>query len=154
MKKLVSLLLIICFYLPLIAQEEEHREQRERREHKTSVHKRRGAIKDLTPDQIGTLKAKKMALELDLNEKQKNELIKLNTQLAEERKQKMEARKAQREKGENLSKEERFKFMNERLDKALEVQQKMKKILNEEQYEQWKKRKERKHRQRNRRKKQ
>ncbi len=53
----------------------------------------------------------------------------------------MEARQAKMKdgKGEKPSKEERLKMMNERLDKQLEMKQKMSKILNADQMEKWEK---------------
>ena len=88
---------------------------------------------------MAEIQTKKMALYLDLSESQQREVLKVNRTLAEKRKQKMEQYKAMKEKGERLSDEERFNHANARLDEQLEVQKKMKKILNEEQYQQWRK---------------
>ncbi|NAS31565.1 hypothetical protein GTQ40_11325 [Flavobacteriaceae bacterium R38] len=137
MKKLCSALLIMLFIFPAFSQEREHRDRKGQRER---VQQRRTHFKNLNAEQIATLQTKKMAIALDLDENQKRELLKLNTRLASERKEKAETLKAKREKGEKLTEEERYKMANERLDKQYETLQEMKKILNEEQYEKWKKR--------------
>ena len=53
----------------------------------------------------------------------------------------MEERQAQMKDGNNEkpSKEDRLKMMNERLDKQIEMKQKMAKILNSDQMEKWEK---------------
>ncbi|NER14936.1 DUF4890 domain-containing protein [Leptobacterium flavescens] len=145
MKKVIGLLLVMCFALPVMAQEEkqERRERKERTERKGREH-RRAYLKDLSPEEIATLQTKRMAIALDLNENQKDQLLKLNTELATKRKQKAEALRAKKEKGEELSKDERYALANERLDAQYEVQQRMKQILNAEQYEKWQSMKKRK----------
>jgi periplasmic protein CpxP/Spy len=106
---------------------------------KMKQHKRGEHIKDFTPEQMAILQTKRMALDLELNDRQQKEILKLNTKLADERMQKIEQMKARKEKGGSISKEERFTLMNEQLDKKIELQQQMKTILNEKQFEQWKK---------------
>ena len=93
-------------------------------------------FKDMTPEEMATLQTKKMALQMDLTESQQKEIQKINLENAKERKARMEAR---RNSGNmrNLSKEERLKIANERLDRQIEMKAKMKKILNEEQYAKW-----------------
>ncbi len=118
MKTLLSVILVAFFMVTATAQEKRSK---------------------LSPDQMAELQTKKMALALDLNDGQQRELLRFNKELAGERKQKMEKYKAMKEKGEKLSDEERYTFMNEQLDKKLAVQKKMKSILNEEQYRQWRK---------------
>ena len=51
----------------------------------------------------------------------------------------MEERKAIKESGERktITKEDKYKMMNERLDRQIEMKQKMKSILNDEQFEKW-----------------
>ena len=143
MKKMSCLIMLLCIVVTLNAQDRPQREGRERGER---IEKRRDHIKNMSPEQIATLRTKKMAIDLDLNERQKNDLLKLNIELANERKEKAESMKARKEKGETLTDEERFNLANERLDKQYEVQQKMKNILNEEQYALWKKQHHRKKR--------
>lgn len=100
--------------------------------------KRAMPMDNFSPEQLAEIQTKKMTLALELDEKQQREVLKMNTDLAHERKQRMGKIKAAREKGERLSQEERFKQMNEQLDRRIEVQRAMKKILNEEQYKRWK----------------
>jgi len=99
---------------------------------------------NFTPDQIAELQTKKMTLHLELTEKQQQQILQINKKNAEERKQKMEAHKALREKGEKPSSEELFKIKSGRLDSQIANQKEMKSILTEKQFETWKK--SRKHR--------
>jgi len=94
---------------------------------------------NLTPDQIAELQTKRMTLRLELNESQQQQILKINKKNAQERKLKMEKRKALREKGEKRSNEEVFKIKNNRLDNQIAHQSEMKDILNEQQFETWKK---------------
>ncbi|UJH66459.1 hypothetical protein [Allomuricauda sp. SCSIO 65647] len=99
------------------------------------------ALKEMTPEQVATLKTKKMALALDLTAEQQQKVKVIHLENAELRKNKMEERKAKREQGEQkkLTADERFAFENARLDRQLAQQAKMKEILTDEQYLQWKK---------------
>ena len=112
----------------------------------------RGNMHNMTPEQIATLQTKKMTLALDLSEAQQDQIHALNLEHAQERKSKMEERKAAKEEGgrKELTSEERFAKKNERLDAKLAHKQKMKKILSEAQMEKWEqmhhgKRKQRRH---------
>ncbi len=98
-------------------------------------------FKDLSPEEMAQLQTKQMTLDLNLTESQQKQVQKLNLENAVDRKANMEARqtKMKDEKGERPSKEERLKLMNERLDKKIEMKQKMSKILNAEQLEKWEK---------------
>lgn len=122
MKTVVSVVLIAFFMVTATAQEKQRR-----------------ARSDFSPEQMAEIQTKKMALYLDLSESQQRDVLEINRALAEKRKQKMERYKAMKEKGERLSDEERFNHANAQLDEQLEVQKKMKKILNEEQYQKWRK---------------
>ncbi|MEE9362761.1 MAG: hypothetical protein V3U92_09200 [Cellulophaga sp.] len=107
---------------------------------KEKQHKQR-VMKDLTAEQIATLRTKKMTLALDLTETQQKQVQKLNIENATFHKKRMEERSASRESGERkrLSSEERYAMQNAQLDRRIAQQQKVKQILNEEQYSQWKK---------------
>ncbi|MBT8395092.1 MAG: hypothetical protein HKO81_08535 [Flavobacteriaceae bacterium] len=96
-------------------------------------------MSDLTAEEMAQLQTKKMVLHLDLSESQQKQIEKLNLESAKGRKAKMEARQAKMKegKGEKPNKEERLKIMNEKLDNQIEMKQKMKKILNDEQFEKW-----------------
>lgn len=102
--------------------------------------KKQQFAKDLTVEQIATLKTKKMTLALDLSKTQQKQIMDLTIVRLEERKAKMEERKEQSEtsKPEKPSSEERFEMINSRLDKQLAHQEQMKQILNNEQYKLWK----------------
>lgn len=97
------------------------------------------ALKDMTPEQIATLKTKRMALALDLSDDQQEEMMAVVIDQVNFRKEKMEERKALKEKDEKPSADELFEIENARLDHQMTVQEKMKDILNEEQFEKWQK---------------
>lgn len=95
-------------------------------------------MNDFTPDQNAIIQTKKMALALDLNTTQQNQILQLNKKQAINRKTKMEAHKAMMQSENKPSSDERFKMMNEMLDARLAHQVQVKKILNKDQYAQWK----------------
>jgi len=101
---------------------------------------------EMTAEQVATLHTKKMALALDLTPKQQDEVLMINLEEAEFRKAKMAERKAKKEDGEakKPTQEERFQMQNELLDRKLAQQEKLKKILTDEQFELWKKARNRK----------
>jgi len=98
-------------------------------------------MNDFTPEEIATLKTKKMTLHLDLNKSQQSKIHDIVLEDAKIRKEKMEARKAKKENEskEKPSKEERLKMMNARLDYQIAMKAKMKSILNEDQFAKWEK---------------
>lgn len=108
---------------------------------RNSHHGKKDFRKDLSVEQLATLKTKKMTLALDLTKSQQKEVMELNLAEGEFRKAKMEERKAKKEDGteERPTTDERFAFESERLDKKLAHQEKMKQILNDDQYQLWKK---------------
>lgn len=91
----------------------------------------------LTAEQQSELHAKKMKLDLDLDDKQQKEVKAILLEQAKKREAKMEEMKAKREKGEKPSAEERYNMKNEMLDHQIEMKAKMKKILKPEQYKKW-----------------
>ncbi|PTX58722.1 hypothetical protein C8N46_11230 [Kordia periserrulae] len=126
--------LAIVFTLNVAAQ--EHPEH-EGRKGKMKAHKE--FLQSLTPEQHATLQTKKLTLALDLSEQQQAKVLSLQTKQATERKAKMEAHKAMKEKGEKPTEEQRYQLMNERLDAQIAYKKSMKKILTNEQYERWEK---------------
>jgi len=84
---------------------------------------------EFSPEQISVLQTKKMTLLLNLDKNQQQEIQKMNFQLAKERKEK-EFKKPQ-------TSDERFELANSRLDKKIEVQKKMRTLLNEDQFNKW-----------------
>jgi len=132
MKKIVIILMALVT-LQVTAQEIK------KEEHKEGQSDRMEVMKDLTPEEIATLQTKKMTLHLDLTEEQKKKMQALHLEEAKMRKAKMEERKAMKESGEKkaFTKEDKVKMMNERLDHQIATKQKMKSILNAEQYAKW-----------------
>lgn len=125
MKRVVSLCVMVLLVASMSAQE------------KRKMHAREN-FENATPEQLAELKTKKMALDLDLNEKQQKEIYALNLEESKKQKEMFEARQKMKESGERPDKTDRMAMMNEHLDKQLEVQNKMKGILNEAQYAKWK----------------
>ena len=133
MKRLIIIALVLVT-AQVTAQERNNRQNKERGE-------RSERYQDYTPEEIATLQTKKMTLHLDLTKSQQKEIQKLNLENAKERKVKMDARKSQKEGDEfqKPSKEERLKMQNERLDNQIAMKNKMKNILNEDQFAKWEK---------------
>lgn len=98
---------------------------------------------NFTPEQKTQLMVMKMSLELDLSEKQEAKI----TPIVAEKVNKMEERKAKfknRKKGERperkeISSEEKFKMAMAHLEAQKDLQNKMRNILDDDQYAQWKK---------------
>ncbi|MGI9552581.1 MAG: hypothetical protein ACR2MT_15370 [Aurantibacter sp.] len=126
MNKLIVILLLIG--ATTMAQEKKERGHR-------------GAMNDMTAEQIATLQTKKMTLELDLSQTQQNQIQALNLTKAKDRKAKMEEHKAKKKTYERQkpTSEERYAMQNKRLDKKLAHKQELKKILSTEQMEKWEK---------------
>jgi hypothetical protein len=95
---------------------------------------------DMSPEDIAQIQTKKMTLELDLDESQQKQV---NALLLEEAKARAEKKAAYSKIKEDadakaaITKEDRVKMMNERLDKQIEMKAKMKNILNADQYAKW-----------------
>ncbi len=104
-------------------------------------HPRKGKmehLKDLSPEQIATLRTKKMALFLDLSKEQQDNIYALHLDEAKTRKE--QRAKREHDKGTEkpkLSSEEKFNKMNKRLDKKIAHKKKMKSILSKEQFNKW-----------------
>jgi len=126
--------LAILFSLNVVAQEGSDRTDRKERREMTKEF-----MQNLTPKEIATLHTKKLTLALDLSDSQQTQVLALQTKVATERKAKMEAYKAKKEKGEKPTQEERYKMMNERLDAKIAHKKSMKQILSDEQYLRWEK---------------
>lgn len=87
---------------------------------------------NLSPEQMATLRTKQMTLDLDLNEKQQEQVMIVTIENTKEL-QKLKW------KSKDLSEEEKYELKNKMLDKQIAVQKEMKNILNDEQYEKWQK---------------
>lgn len=94
------------------------------------------AMQKLSADEIATLQTKKMTLALVLNESQADQVYQLNLEQAKKRKAHIEARK-NRNDNEQPTKEDRLARKNELLDSKIAVQNKMQRILTEDQFKQW-----------------
>lgn len=91
----------------------------------------------MSPEQRNELHLKKMAIDLDLNENQQKEMAKIIAEQSanrENRQKEMEANKAS---GKKLSPDDRFKMKGEMLDKQKAHKDKIRKLLNEKQFEKW-----------------
>ena len=134
MKKIFIFLLAFSA-LQVNAQERQKELKRER------VHK----IQDFSPEEAATIKTKKMTLELDLTEAQQKEIYKINLEEAQERQKMVDARRKMRSENNSMERadEQKFNKLNENLDRKIEHKQRMKSILNAEQYEKWTKNRER-----------
>lgn len=132
MKKIV-IIFIALVTLQVTAQDKQRAPRGER------PGDRMEAMKDMTPEEMATLQTKRMTLHLDLTAEQQKKVQALNLEEAQMRKAKMEEHQAKKESGEmqKPSKEERLKMMNDRLDHQIAMKQKMKSILNDEQYNKW-----------------
>ena len=101
----------------------------------------RDAKNDMTPEQMATLKTKKMTLALDLTESQQKQVQSLNLENAKTRMAKREERKARKEdnQAKRPTSDERYAMQNKRLDRMIAHKGEMKDILSAEQYSQWEK---------------
>ncbi len=93
---------------------------------------------NFTPEQYAELQTKRLTLALELTSAQQKQVLEMNKKRAVELKKNRESILANRESGKTMSSDERFKMMNNRLDQTIAMQNSLKKILNNDQYEQWK----------------
>lgn len=100
---------------------------------------RKGSLKDLSAEEVATLKTKKMTLQLDLTEDQQAKVKALALEEAKQMEQQRAERKAKKEDedAKKLTKKERYTMINNRLDKQIQIKKQMKSILNAEQYKKW-----------------
>ncbi|MEN8187362.1 MAG: hypothetical protein ABFR05_09560 [Bacteroidota bacterium] len=125
MKYLFSLLLVTAMSLGAFAQN-------------PGVNMMKG-MKDFTPDQMATLQTKRLTIALDLSDSQRKQILELNKKRAVDRKKNMEKMMSMRGEFRNMTSDERFKLMNDRLDMQIAVQADMKRILNDKQFDEWRK---------------
>lgn len=140
-----NLLLIALSFFTLNAMSQEH-QNGERRA------KAKKIAKEMSAEDMASLKSKKMTLHLDLSEAQQKQVYNLILGEAQHRKQKMTERKAKKENKKELSKDDYVKLQNERLDQQIAFKAKMKTILTEAQYEKFEKMKPKKRRKKGKRK--
>ena len=132
MKRLIVLVLLLTTF-SLTAQQGPR--------HQRSPHEKGNMemLKDLTPEEVATLKTKKMVLNLNLSEAQQNEIYALNLKNVRDRQAKIAEMQKKREgnEREKPSKDEVFKSINSRLDKQIAHKKDMQRVLNKEQFEKW-----------------
>ena len=129
MKKLI-LVAMAFITLQAVAQDKPQEMQRANKK------EGRQMMKDMSPEEMATISTKKMTLALDLNDKQQAQVKTLFLEQAANRPKKRGEKK-------ELTKEERVKMMNDRLDAQIAMKQKMKSILTNEQYVKFEKMEER-----------
>lgn len=115
----IMLLSVVTF-----AQEKEKKDDRKARMSQTEK---------LTPEQHAELKVKKMTLELDLNQKQQQEIKTLFLENAKKREAKKEEWKKAKAENKKPTADERYKAQNDRLDGQIALKTELKKILTPEQ---------------------
>jgi hypothetical protein len=91
----------------------------------------------LTPEQQVELQAKKMKLDLDLNDKQVTEVKKVLLEQAKKRKAKKEEFQTKKADSKKPTSDEVYAMKNEMLDEQIAHKAEMKKILTPEQYKKW-----------------
>lgn len=101
--------------------------------------KRKDKRPNFSVEQRTELAVKKMTLDLDLSEKQQNEIKPLLMAQAAERKAAMEKRKALRDEDKKPSADELFAMKSQQLEAKIEFKNKMKDILKAEQFEKFEK---------------
>ena len=93
----------------------------------------------MSPEQQTTLAVKKMTLALNLDDKQQRAITSLISQKIENRKSDMEARKAMRKANKKPTTDQIFAMKNKQLDAQIAMKNKMKEILDKEQFEKFEK---------------
>ena len=97
----------------------------------------RAEMEKFTPEQRNQLMLKKMTLELDLNASQQKEMGKIIAENSAKREARMMEMKANKEAGKKLTSDELFARKNKMLDEQIVMKERMKKILNQEQFKKW-----------------
>lgn len=135
MKKFVILVLVMTSSLAIAQRPNEGRHHR----HGPQKGPMAELMQEFTAEQIAQLETKKLTLVLDLNQSQQSQMLALQTEIAADKKAKHAERKALKESYEikKPTSEEVFAKMDEALSKKIEVKQKVKQILNNDQYERW-----------------
>lgn len=106
--------------------------------HKQDGH-RAELLKELSVEQLAQLETKKLTLALDLNAAQQQEMLKVQTTIAQDKKAmfaEREARKAANE-TQKLTADQRFEKMDAALDKKIAIKTEIKAILSAQQFEKW-----------------
>ncbi|MCL9807350.1 hypothetical protein NAT51_17615 [Flavobacterium amniphilum] len=123
MKKLATTLVMIM----IVSMNGFSQETRERKTEKTP----------LSAEQRNQLRLKRMTLELDLSASQQKEMAAVIADQSAKREAKMAEFKKQGEAKKELTADEKFTMKSQMLDEQIAHKAKMKKILNEKQFEKW-----------------
>lgn len=123
MKKIASILILVfAFTLTVQAQKKDRRERGD----------------DFTTSQKATLAVKKMALALDLSDRQQKQLQPVLMNQMADRMATRTKMNTMRQSGKRPSNNEKFEMASAHLDKKIAFKNSMKQILNHEQFEQFK----------------
>ena len=123
MRKLVGILVIVFLVSTTINAQGKKRNTKKRA--------------NFNAEQMATLQTKRMALHFDLDNNQEKEIYNLKLKQAEKRLATTGKFKQNKEKGVQLTNEQRFEIQNNRLDTQIETKTAIKSILNKEQFEKW-----------------
>jgi hypothetical protein len=93
---------------------------------------------NFTPEQRAELQSKRLALVLDLNDKQLKQVESVQLERAKQLELKQKAGKQDKTSGKKLSPDEIFAIKNQNLDEQIAFQKQMKEILTVDQYQRWK----------------
>lgn len=103
----------------------------------TFAQEKREQREKLTPEQRVELQAKKMKLDLDLNDKQVADLKKLLLEQAKKREAKKAEFQAKKDDAKKPTSDQIYAMKNKMLDEQIANKAEMKKILTAEQYKKW-----------------
>jgi hypothetical protein len=131
MKKLIIAALLVVG-LSAFAQEEKQMGNRDGKE-------------KMSPEQRNQLMLKKMTLELDLNAKQQEQVKQIIVEQSVKREDMKAEQMARKQSDKKPTADERFAMQSKMLDDQIAMQNKMKNILNQEQFKDWKSMKEKFH---------
>jgi hypothetical protein len=97
----------------------------------------RAEMEKFTPEQRNQLMLKKMTLELDLNASQQKEMSKVIAENSAKREARMKEMKARKDSNTKPTSDEMFARKNRMLDEQIAMKERMRKILNPEQFKKW-----------------
>ena len=97
----------------------------------------RDEMAKFTPEQQNQLMLKKMTLELDLNASQQKEMSKIIAEKSDKRQARIKEMKANKNSNTKSTSDEMFARKNRMLEEKIAMKDRMKKILNPEQYKKW-----------------
>ena len=127
-KAIVAVIMMMMISITSFAQEANAKETLSGRE-----------TEQLTTQQRAQLQAKELTLMLDLNASQQKEMTKLLAEKGAKKETLRAAMKQKKASGVKPTANERFEWRNAMLDEQIATKEKVKKILNKEQFEKWEK---------------